>query len=75
MSVEVGDGHAITCVFRAIHQGDATLALHRRHDGVTEEPRLWPELADDGDLVCRRNVVESGYRWMMRNCRRNEYRG
>ena len=53
VNVEVSDGHAITCVFRAIHQGDATLALHRRHDGVTEEPGLWPELADNGDLVCR----------------------
>lgn len=38
VNVEVGGGHAITCVFRAIHQGDAALAFHRRHHGVTEEP-------------------------------------
>ena len=54
--------------------GNVALTLHHRDDGVTEEPGLWTEFTNDSDLVRWRNVIESGYMWMMRNCRRKEYR-
>ena len=57
-----------TVVFWAAEEVHAVLALHERRHAVAEEPGLWPELADDGHLVRGRDVVERGYRWMVRHC-------
>jgi hypothetical protein len=59
-------GGARTAVLWTPHQRYAVLALHGRRDGVAEELRFGPELADDADLVRRRNVEESGYGWVVR---------
>ena len=64
-AAEWGESAMRTAVLRTPHERYAILALHRRRDGVAEELRLGPELADDGDLIRRRNVEESGYGWVV----------
>jgi hypothetical protein len=69
----IHDMLGIVIMYSAGKHRYAVLALQRCRYGVAEELGLWPELADDGELVRGRDVEEGGYRWVVRYCRREDW--
>jgi hypothetical protein len=63
MSMHTHELH--TAIVWDAHKRNSVLTLHGGRDAIAKEFRLWSELPNDADAICRGNIEECGDRWVV----------